>query len=99
MTYGKFYNSYEDKFHKTIYFIVKDMIMAHNKLAEFGFAPNAIAINVYTDFFYDELPTSSFEMASTVVPLAPVALPYAPNVALKHFIPGVNANLPFYYNI
>lgn len=54
-TYGKVYDDIEDQFHKTTYFIIKEAIEAHNKLADFGYSTFKLAINAFTDFFGDEL--------------------------------------------
>lgn len=69
LKYGKVYDSFEDRFRKTVYFIVKDMISAHNKLAELGFVSYKFPISFYTDYFHDELPLGTHLWPTTgIVP-------------------------------
>lgn len=58
LTYGKIYDDFEDKFRKTIFFIVKDTIKAHDKLYEKGLSTYKLGINQFTDTLRDELPGS-----------------------------------------
>ncbi|XP_031636952.1 uncharacterized protein LOC116349588 [Contarinia nasturtii] len=71
LKYGKVYDSFEDRFRKTVYFIEKDIIEAHNKLFERGFSTYALGINQFTDLFHDELPAGV-----KVLPLAAPAVRY-----------------------
>lgn len=74
-TFEKSYESFEDKFRKTVYFIVKDTMEAHNKLVDAGFLTPKMEITKFTDFFHYELPSEA-----PVLP-SPVALPSAPLTA------------------
>lgn len=49
LQYGKVYSEFEDKFRKTIYFINKEMIKAHNKLYEVGLDMMKMGISKFTD--------------------------------------------------
>lgn len=69
LKYGKVYDSFEDRFRKTVYFIVKDMIAAQDKLADYGFASFRVGISFYTDYFFDELSTGTHLLPThTIVP-------------------------------
>lgn len=63
----------------TVYFIVKDVIADHNKLAEAGFSSYKLSINSMTDSFHDELPTGAnvLPSPSAAVPFARFVTPYA----------------------
>lgn len=91
--YGKVYDDFEDKFRKTVYFIVKDTIEAQNKLADAGFASYKLSINSNTDTFHDELPTGANVLPSAAaLPFSRYALPYAD--PLSYSVP---LNYPYAY--
>lgn len=73
LTYGKIYDDFEDRFRKTVYFIVKDTIEAHNKMFERGLVGFRLLINEFTDYYRDELPHGSYALPPTVVVPAPLS--------------------------
>lgn len=79
ITYGKSYDEYEDRFRKTVYFIVKDIITAHNKLFERGLVPNQLQLNWAGDRFFDELPALyALPSVSSANPWRDEPLPWTP---------------------
>lgn len=56
LRYGKIYDSYEDRFRKTVYFLRKAAIEDHNALNAAGLSSYLLGINSFTDRFDDELP-------------------------------------------
>lgn len=56
LDFGKIYESYEDRFRKTIYFIRKAAIEDHNVLYAAGLSSYELGINSLSDLFDDELP-------------------------------------------
>lgn len=75
MTFGKIYDNFEDRFRKTVYFIVKDTIEAHNKMFVHGFLSFKLLINEFTDYYRDELPLGSYAVQPTIVVPGPAPVP------------------------
>lgn len=59
LKYGKVYDTFEDRFRKTVYFIRKDTFADRNLLFEHGLSSYGHAIDNFTDYFDDELPSGS----------------------------------------
>lgn len=81
LKYGKLYDTFEDRFRKTVYFIRKDTFADRNLLFEQGLSSYAQAIDNYTDYFDDELPSGS--------PAAVQRVAAAPVIHSRAFVPSI----------
>lgn len=72
LKYGKLYDTFEDRFRKTVYFIRKDTFADRNLLFAQGLSSYALAIDNFTDYFDDELPTGSPAAVKRVAAVATV---------------------------
>lgn len=59
LRYSKIYDAFEDQFRRTIFFIVKDIVAANEKLYERGFSTVKMVIDVHSDLCLDELESGS----------------------------------------
>lgn len=73
MKYGKIYDTFEDRFRRTVYFIRKDTFADRNLLFAQGLSSYGHAIDNYTDYFDDELPSGSPQAVRHVVAVPAVA--------------------------
>lgn len=84
-THGKKYDDFEDQFRKTVYFITKDAIEAHNKLVDAGFITPHLEVNEFTDLFHYELPSTAPVLPSATTILSSPAAASVP-IARAYYI-------------
>lgn len=90
MQYGKVYDTFEDRFRKTVYFIRKATFADRNLLFENGLSSYGLSIDNFTDYFEDEYPSAA--------PVAPVEhVVEAPAVHARALVPSTYATLPYSY--
>lgn len=68
LEYGKIYDTFEDRFRKTVYFIRKDTFADRNLLFEQGLSSYGQTIDSNTDLFEDEYPSSYYAPALEAAP-------------------------------
>lgn len=80
LKYGKLYDTFEDRFRRTVYFIRKDTFADRNLLFQQGLSSYAQAIDNLTDYFDDELPSG--------VPAAVQRVAAIPAIQSRAFVPA-----------
>lgn len=110
MKYSKIYDTFEDRFRKTVYFIRKSTFEDRNLLFEHGLSSYGLSIDSYTDNFEDEYPSGYYAAAPAAQVLEVPAVhsralvqstyptySYAhPYAAVRSFFPGAYQRAYYY---